>query len=136
MKLIAYVHYNNGRCEEALDFYKEVLDGTVLMISRMGEGPMNVPEDQKNQIMHARLQLGESVLFMSDTFETNPVTSGTNISLSLDIDDVATIDTLFPKLAEGGKIDFPLENTFWGARFGMLTDKFGIKWMMNCELKK
>lgn len=135
MKLIAYVHFA-GECEEALNFYKETLGGTILQLSRMGDSPMDVAETLKKKIMHARLQLGESVLYMSDTFDNNSIKQGNNVSLSLDLDEPAELDSLFAKLAVGGAIKMPVQDTFWGARFGMLVDKFGIDWMMNCELKK
>jgi len=135
MQLITYVTFA-GNCEEALNFYKEALGGKVIQISHMGDGQMEVPENLKDKVMHARLQLGESVLYMSDTFEPSSVKQGNNVSLSLEIDDTAKLENLFNKLSAGGTVKMPLEDTFWGARFGMLTDKFGIHWMMNCQLKK
>ena len=135
MKLIAYLHFA-GQCEEALNFYQEVLGGEILQVSRFGEGPMEVNPAVKNSIMHARLKLGDSVLYMSDGFKSGEMMQGNNVSLSLDIDDVSKIDNLFNKLAEGGTVKLPVGDMFWGARFGMLIDKFGIHWMMNCELSE
>ena len=87
--------------------------------------------------MHSRLQIGETTIFMSDGYdEKNKIQKGNNISLSIDVDDISKIDGLFAKLSEGGSVVMPVQDTFWGARFGMLVDKFGIKWMLNCELKK
>ena len=135
MQLITYVSFA-GNCEEALNFYKEVLDGEILQISYMGDGQMEVPETLKDKVMHARLQIGENVLYMSDTFDPSAIKQGNNISLSLQIEDTAKLEKLFKKLSEGGTVKMPLEDTFWGARFGMFVDKFGIHWMMNCQLKK
>jgi len=135
MKLITYVTFA-GNCEEALNFYKEVLGGEVLQISYMGEGDYEVPEHVKGKVMHARLQIGENVLYMSDTFDPASVKQGNNISLSLDIEDVTKLEKLFNDLSIGGTVKMGLQDTFWGARFGMFIDKFGIHWMMNCELKK
>ena len=135
MQLITYVSFA-GNCEEALNFYKEVLNGEILQLSHMGDGQMEVPENLKDKVMHARLQIGDSVLYMSDTFEPASVKQGNNVSLSLEIEDTAKLETLFNKLSAGGTVKMPLEDTFWGARFGMFTDKFGIHWMMNCQLKK
>ena len=135
MQLITYVSFA-GNCEEALNFYKEVLDGEILQISHMGDGQMEVPETLKDKVMHARLQIGENVLYMSDTFDPSAIKQGNNISLSLQIEDTAKLEKLFKKLSEGGTVKMPLEDTFWGARFGMFVDKFGIHWMMNCQLKK
>src|SRR5829696_3432215 len=135
MQLITYVTFA-GKCEEAINFYKETLGAEIIHISHMGDGQMKVPEILKDKVMHARLQIGESVLYMSDTFEPSSVKQGNNVSLSLQIEDTTQLENLFSKLSAGGTVKMPLEDTFWGARFGMLTDKFGIHWMMNCQLKK
>lgn len=135
MQLITYVTCA-GNCEEALNFYKDVLEGKVLQISHMGDGQMEVPEILKDKVMHARLQIGENVLYMSDTFDPSSIKQGNNISLSLQIEDISKLEKIFSKLSEGGTVKMPLEDTFWGARFGMLTDKFGIHWMLNCQLSE
>ncbi len=135
MQLITYVTFA-GKCEEALDFYKEALGGEVLQISRMGDGQMEVPEHVKGKIMHARLKVGENVLYMSDAFDPSAIVQGNNISLSLQPETIAETEDLFNKLSAGGSVKMPLQDTFWGARFGMFIDKFGIHWMINCELKK
>ena len=135
MQLITYVTFT-GNCEEALNFYKKVLDGEILQISHMGDGQMEVPEILKDKVMHARLKIGENVLYMSDTFDPASLKQGNNISLSLETEDTTKLEKLFNNLSEGGTVKMPLEDTFWGARFGMLTDKFGIHWMLNCQLKK
>src|SRR6185503_17981974 len=135
MHLLTYVTFA-GNCEEALNFYKEALDGEIIQVSHMGDGQMEVPEILKDKVMHARLQIGESVLYMSDTFDPASVKQGNNVSLSLEIEDTTQLEKLFSSLSAGGTVKMPLEDTFWGARFGMFTDKFGIHWMMNCQLKK
>ena len=135
MQLITYVTFA-GVCEEALNFYKEVLDGEILQISHMGDGQMEVPEHVKGNVMHARLKVGENVLYMSDTFDPSSIVQGNNMSLSLQPDTIAETEDLFARLSAGGTIKMPLQDTFWGARFGMFIDKFGIHWMLNCELKK
>jgi len=135
MELITYVTFA-GNCEEALNFYKEVLNGEILQISHMGDGQMQVPEILKDKVMHARLKIGENVLYMSDTFDPASIKQGNNVSLSLQIEDTTKLEKLFNNLSAGGTVKMPLEDTFWGARFGMLTDKFGIHWMLNCQLKK
>lgn len=133
MQLITYVTFA-GNCEEALNFYRDTLNGEILQISHMGDGQMEVLENLKDKVMHARLQVGDSVLYMSDTFEPASVKQGNNVSLSLEIEDTTKLETLFNMLSSGGTVKMPLEDTFWGARFGMFTDKFGIHWMMNCQL--
>ena len=135
MQLITYVNFA-GNCEEALNFYKEALDAEILQISHMGDGQMEVPEHVKGKVMHARLKIGENVLYMSDTFDPSSVVQGNNISLSLQPETVTQTEDLFNRLSAGGTVKMPLQDTFWGARFGMFVDKFGIHWMLNCELKK
>ena len=135
MQLITYLTFA-GNCEEAINFYKEALGAEVLLVSRMGDSKMEIAEVLKNKIMHARLRIGENELYMSDTFDASSVKQGNNISLSIQIDDTVQLEKLFNGLSTGGTVKMPLEDTFWGARFGMFIDKFGIHWMMNCELKK
>jgi PhnB protein len=135
MKLITYLTFA-GQCEEALNFYKEALGAEILQVSKMGDSPMEVPENLKDKIMHARLQIGENVLYMSDTFDPSSLNQGNNVSLSIQIDDTTQLEKLFTRLSAGGTVTMSLQDTFWGARFGMFVDKFGIHWMMNCELKK
>ncbi len=135
MQLITYVTFA-GTCEEAINFYKDALGAEVLMINRMGEGPMEVPEHVKGKIMHARLRIGENIWYMSDTFDPSTIVQGNNISLSLQPETVDQTEKLFNDLSAGGTVKMPLQDTFWGARFGMFVDKFGIHWMLNCELKK
>ena len=135
MQLITYVTFA-GNCEEAINFYKDALGAEVVMINRMGDGPMEVPEHVKGKIMHARLKIGENVLYMSDTFDPAAIVQGNNISLSLQPESVDETEKLFNSLSAGGTVKMPLQDTFWGARFGMFIDKFGIHWMLNCELRK
>lgn len=129
----------NGNCEEAFNFYKSVFGGEFTYIGRFGEMPEDenyqVPEDDKNKIMHVGLPIGTTSLFGSDTgggWAPNFV-QGNNFSVSVNPDSKEEADQLFEGLSEGGQITMPLEDTFWGAYFGMLTDKFGINWMVNFE---
>ena len=135
MKLITYLTFA-GNCEEAMNFYKEALGAEVILFSRMGDSPMEIPENLKGKIMHARMQIGENELYMSDTFDPSSLNRGNNVSLSIQTDDTTQLEKLFNSLSAGGKVTMPLADAFWGARFGMFVDKFGIHWMFNCELKK
>lgn len=135
MYLITYISFP-GEAEAAINFYKEVLDAEIVMLSRMGDGPMEIPPHLKDKIMHARIKIGESILYISDTFDNNHIVKGTNASLSVHVDSPEKVDELFTRLSDGGQATMPPSDVFWGARFGMLTDKFGIHWMVNCELKK
>ncbi len=136
MKIITYLHFPDGQAEAALNHYKEITGGEIVMMSRMGEGPMEVPANLKDRIMHARLQVGETILYLSDTFEENKIQKGNNLALSLHVETPAEVDALFARLSEGGKVVMPPNDAFWGSRFSMLEDKFGVNWMVSCELKK
>ena len=135
MTLIPYVHFE-GQAEEALNFYKNILDGEILMVSRYGDAPMPIDEDWKNKLMHARLKFGDSILYVSDGPKNYTSSKDGNIQLSIDVPDENKIEEVFKKMAEGGTVTMPLANQFWGAKFGMLKDKYGVGWMFNCELKK
>jgi PhnB protein len=92
--------------------------------------------DRKQKIMHATLR-GNGIEFMlSDAMQGQPAMSDSNISMSMNMDDPEETEELFNKLSAGGKITMPFQQTFWGAKFGMFTDKFGVNWMFNCDLKK
>jgi len=130
MKLTPYIHFA-GNAEEALNFYKEVLNGEVVMLSRYGDSPVPADEDYKQKIIHARLVFGENMIMISDTFKGNAVHTNGNIHLSVDVPDKLQLETVFGKMAAGGKIVMPLQDQFWGATFGMLQDKFGVNWMFN-----
>jgi PhnB protein len=135
MKLNPYLHFE-GYAEEVLNFYRDVFHGEIVTISRYGGSPMQVDEDWKDKIMHARLKFGDSLLMISDGPKGFKTTTNGNIQLSVEMDDENKMSEVFNKLADGGKITMPLQDTFWGARFGMLTDKFGTGWMFNHEKKK
>lgn len=133
MKLTPYLMFN-GTCEEALNFYCITIGGEIKTLSRYGGSPAESMSDDKEKVMHANFEGNGITLLASDGTEKEASNSG-NIHLCLDFKDANAMENVFNALAQGGKITMPLENTFWGARFGMLTDKFGINWMFNSELK-
>lgn len=135
MKLNPYLHFD-GNAEEALNFYKGVLGGEVTMLSRYGDSPMPSDEDWKNKIMHSRLVFDGNLVMISDSFKGAEVKKDGNLQLSVEVENIDRMNEVFAKMAEGGKVTMELQDTFWGARFGMLRDKFGIAWMFNHELKK
>lgn len=135
MRLIPYVHFD-GNAEEALNFYKDILGGEITMTSRYGDSPMPVDEDWKNKLMHARLKFGNNEIYISDGPKNFRAIRGGDIQLSVDVPDENKIGEVFNKMAEGGQITMPLADQFWGAKFGMLKDKYGVGWMFNCEKKK
>ncbi len=122
-----------GDCEQAINFYKDALGAEILYISRVGDSPMKgmAPDDA---IMHCTLKIGKTHLMACDNMSPDhPVTVGNNITLSIGTSDIAAAETSFNKMAEGGTVTMPMQPTFWAERFGMLTDKFGINWMFNCD---
>lgn len=132
-QLNAYLTFN-GNCEEAMNFYAKCLNGEIVATNRFSEMP-EVPAGSENNIMHMELRAGEMTLFAADNMPGQPApTAGTNITLSIMTTNIEEQTTMFNNLAEGGHIIMPLENTFWGARFGMLVDKYGFNWMTNCQL--
>jgi len=135
MKLTPYLNFA-GNAEEALSFYAAVFGGEITMLSRYGVSPMPSDDDWKEKLIHARLLFEGNLIMLSDSFKGQPAVGTGNVQLSMEISDAAKIDTIFSALAEGGTVTMPLQEQFWGAKFGMLTDKFGISWMFNHELKK
>jgi PhnB protein len=122
-----------GNCREAIDFYKDKLGAEVLFSQTYGESPMKgkAPDDM---IMHCTLKIGDARLMVCDSvFEEYPVNVGNNISLAVGTDDVEKADRMFEAMSDGAAITMPMQETFWAKKFGMLTDKFGINWMFNCE---
>ena len=135
MKLIPYLHFA-GNARDVLNFYKDALNGEIVMLGTYGESPMPVDEDYKDKIVHARLVFDDNMIMISDSFKGKPAPTEGNIQLSVEVEDVSRLDEVFNKMAEGGTVTMPLADQFWGAKFGMLKDKFGVSWMFNCEKKK
>jgi len=130
-----------GNTEEAFNFYKSVFGGEFTMIQRFKDTPEKdkiSPADQQ-KIMHVGLPIGKgNVLMATDALESmgHPVKMGNNINLSLETQNKEESDKIFNALSVGGKIEMPLQNTFWGAYFGSVIDKFGIHWLVNYTLPK
>lgn len=126
----------NGNCEEAVKFYCDTFKGEVLFTSRYGDAPVDVTEDSKNKIIHCVFKIRGTEMMASDSHSGNDVNFGNNIQLSLAFDKNTDPTEAFNKLAEGGKVTMPLQQTFWAIKFGMLTDKFGVNWMFNQAAEK
>ena len=126
----------DGNCKDAMKFYEKCL-GAALYMSPFAEIPGGqIPPGSKDRIMHARLNVGDCVLMASDTMPGHPFTKGNNFSVSINCESKAEVDKYFNALKEGGKVTMPAQDMFWGAYFGMLTDKFGINWMFNHDIPK
>jgi PhnB protein len=131
-----YLNFN-GTADKAIQLYESALGAKVENVSRFGDAQgMDVPPDQKNRVLHAVLRLGDGAVMLSDTMPNMPAPAGNNVHVSLNCDDVADMTKKFDALSVGGKVTMPLQDTFWGAKFGMLVDAFGIHWMFNCETRK
>ena len=133
--IVPYLNFN-GNAAEALAFYAKAFDGKTLFQQTFGESPMESPAEFKDKIMPATFQAGNLTFMVSDCMPDQPVSGGTNLSLSMHFKSVEDIDKTFEALSEGATITMPLQDTFWGAKFGMLTDKFGINWMFNHDYPK
>src|SRR5437773_12393744 len=133
MKMNPYLHFE-GNAEEALNFYKDVLGGDILMLSRYGDSPEKTDEEWKHKIIHARLQFGDNLIMISDGFKGYKIEGKGNIQLSIEMDSEEQLIEVFNKMSEDGKVTMHLAKQFCGAHFGMLTDKFGIAWMFNYSL--
>ena len=125
----------NGNCREAMQFYEKCL-GAELHMMTFADAPGGLPSEAKDRIMHARLTKGPVVLMASDSMPDTPSQQGNNFSVAIQCESRQEIEKLFNALGEKGKITMPLQDMFWGARFGMITDQFGINWMFNFELPK
>jgi len=132
MKLIPYLNFP-GNAEEVMHTYARIFNGKIHDVSRFGDTNHSLPDDQKNRIMHARLTFGENLLMFSDGMPGRPIIHGDGINLSVGLTDEAQAKSVFDQLAEGGSITMPMAKQFWGALFGMVTDKYGIHWMINCD---
>ena len=134
MQVQPYLMFD-GRCDEALDFYKKALGAEVMMLSRFKDSPdpnMCMPGIPGDKVMHAAFRVGQSEIFASDGMCQNKA-AFQGISLSISADSVQQADKLFAALGEGGKVQMPLGKTFFAQRFGMVADKFGVSWMVIAE---
>jgi PhnB protein len=133
MEMTTYLSFK-GTCEAAFKFYEQCLDGRSGAIYRYAGTPLanQVPLDWADKVMHASVTIGGQVLMGGDV-APDRYEDPKGFSLSLQIKRPADAERIFHELASGGKVLVPLEKTFWASRFGMVIDRFGIQWMINCE---
>ena len=133
MQIAPYLSFN-GDCEAAFRLYEQVLGGRLGEIFRYGGSPMagEVPADWQDKVMHGSLTIGQQVIMGADqapgTYEAPK-----GISMSLHMRSTADAERIFHELARNGAVQMPLQKTFWAERFGVLVDRFGIPWSINCE---
>jgi PhnB protein len=127
----------NGNCREAMNFYRDCLGGE-LFFQTIGDSPMSgkMPREMQESIMHASLQRGDLVLMGSDMCPESGLVKGNAVSLVLICNTEEEIKSAYEKLSSGGKKDHPLENTYWGALFGDLTDRYQNHWLLSYEKEK
>lgn len=124
----------NGNCREAFAFYETLFHGQIEMISTFAGTPAeaHVPPEWKDKVLHAALRYGDNVLYGSDAGGPNYETPQ-GFGIAIVLADPSEAERLFHALAEGGTIKMPFGETFWAHRFGMVTDRFGTPWMVNCD---
>jgi PhnB protein len=133
MQMNPYVSFR-GDCEEAFRVYERTLGGRLGEIFRYGGSPMadTVPPDWTDKVMHGSIEIGGHVLMGGDV-APDRYESPRGVSLSLQLDNPSEAERIFGDLAANGTVIMPLEKTFWAERFGVLTDRFGVSWLINCE---
>lgn len=130
----------NGQCEAAFNHYKNAFGGEFLTFSKFSDMPNDgstpgLSEEEANRVMHVSFPISkETILMGSDSnSQSGDVKFGDNISISINADSKEEATRLFNSLSEGGSITMPIQDTFWGAYFGMFVDKFGVAWMVNFD---
>jgi PhnB protein len=133
MRLNPYLMFD-GKCEAAFRFYEQALGGTIVAMMTYADTPAaeHTSPEARGKIIHARLAVGDTVLMGSDApIERYEKMQG--FSVTLNIDESAEAERVFAALGAGGAVTMPIQETFWARRFGMLIDRFGTPWMINCE---
>jgi len=134
MRVEPYLFFN-GRCEEAVEFYKKALGAKVAVLMRFKDSPEPhapgmLPPGSENKVMHVSFRVGDTTVMASDGF-CKGQTEFQGLSLSLTVSNEAEADRVFAALADGGQVQMQLTKTFWSPRFGMVTDRFGLGWMVT-----
>jgi PhnB protein len=132
MRLNPHLSFD-GRCEEAFKFYEQCLGGKIQTMMTYGDSPMTdrVPSEWRDKIIHATLIVGETALMGADVAPGH-YKEPRGFSVTIQIKDPGDAERIFHALAESGTVTMPLQQTFWAVRFGMVVDRFGIPWMVNC----
>lgn len=134
MQLNPYLSFN-GDCAEAFKFYADTFGGNIEGIMRYSDMPDGgeMPPGSENHVMHARMSIGDTVLMGADVPPGMQNATPQGFCVSIHVNEPAEADRIFNTLAESGSVQMPIQETFWAARFGMMTDKYGTPWMINCE---
>ena len=124
-----------GNCRQAIELYKTALGAEVLFTQTVGESPTSNMGPATN-IMHCTMKVGDSTIMMCDDPKPEAAAGDGKISLAIGLNDPERARQLFDNLADGGSVIMPLEKTYWAEAFGMVADKFGVRWMVNCDAPK
>jgi PhnB protein len=132
MKVSPYLNFD-GNCEEAMRFYAACTGGEVIAMMKFAGTPAeaHVPPEMKDKVLHACISMNGTELMASDAACGNKTPQG--FSVALHVNDPAEAERVFHALGEGGKVEMPIQQTFWAERFGSLVDRYGISWMVNCD---
>jgi PhnB protein len=133
MQLNPYLSFD-GRCEAAFKFYEKALGGKIVAKMTYGETPMKdqSPANWHGKIAHMRMTIGDTLLMGSDS-PPDRYEPAKGTTLTLGVDEPAEAERVFKALSENATVSMPIQETFWALRFGMLTDQYGVPWMINCE---
>ncbi|MCA9735519.1 VOC family protein [candidate division KSB1 bacterium] len=129
----------DGNCEEAMQFYRACFGGELGYFCRYGDAPMEVPVEQQTKIMHVEFKFWGGSIMACDHLQREDVflpKAGTNMHLSLGFESGRVMKKTFDRLKEGGNVTMEVREQFWGDKFGMLTDKYGVNWMFSCAGNK
>jgi PhnB protein len=133
MQLNPHLNFN-GQCKEAFNFYQQSLGGQIQTMMTWGESPMvdQVPAEWRDRIIHATLIVGGTAVGGGDA-APDSYQEPRGFAVTIQVNDPVEADRVFGALSEGGTVTMPIQQTFWTIRFGMLVDRFGIPWMVNCQ---
>ena len=120
-----------GKCEEALNFYKQCFGGEITYLERYQDAPVDYNPVFGEKILHSKFEFDGNILFASDSIEGRPVKTGDNISLTVEFDAKEELTEVYGKLSENATVISPLQDSFWGTSFAILTDKYNVTWNLN-----
>lgn len=134
MKINPYLLFD-GNCRQAMAFYEKALGAKIETISTWGEGPAadQMPKEAHDLVMHASLNLNDQRIMASDNPPGDKYEGYKGFNITINVDKPEDAEQIFGAISEGGQITMPIEETFWALRFGMVTDQFGVPWMVNCD---
>ena len=133
-EMVTYLNFD-GNARDAMQFYARCLQGELLLMP-FSDANVDAPQEARDRTMHAKLTKGSCVLMASDIMPGMPFQRGNNFYICLNCESLEETERVFAALGEKGKVTMPLQDTFWGARFGLITDQFDVNWMFNFEKTK